>query len=592
MLKVLPDYVYNLIAAGEVIQRPASVVKELVENSVDSGATSIMLVINDCGRTLIQVIDDGCGMTEEEAGLCFLSHATSKIDTADDLQHIKTFGFRGEALASIAACADVTLKTRKRGEEIGTEIHIAASTADNKEKISCPEGTNIAVRNIFYNIPARRKFLKSDNSEYKQIVSEFTRVALTRLDLDFKMISNSREVMHLTPAKNLKQRIAQISGLSVVKQLIDIQVDTRVVKLSGYIGNPESAKKIQQNQYLFANGRFFHSAILRKAILEGFSNLIPDGYVPSFFIFFDVKPEETDVNIHPAKTEIKFENEQVIFEILKAAVKEAIGKNAFAPAIEFGTDGVPQEISSADGFTMSKDERENYRAMGIRAPHIDYDPLFNPFNANSSGGPAAGRTATAGSGEIKEGGEIKVLQIRGEFLVTPSNEGLMLVSVPRARARIFYEKYLDSILNSAPAIQEELFPKTVDLNPASFSVLMDNATALKDIGFDIRQFGKNCILVYGTPSDFNGEKLEIEDLMIELAEELADGNKNLDEIFKKNIALEVVRHSDFSLKRALTEKESCELIGSLLKCKEPAVSPLGGYCMITITAEELKKKLL
>ncbi|MCI1719770.1 MAG: DNA mismatch repair endonuclease MutL [Bacteroidales bacterium] len=368
MLKVLPDYIYNLIAAGEVIQRPASVVKELLENSADAGAQSIMLVINDCGRTLIQVIDDGCGMTEEESKICFLSHATSKIDTAEDLEHITTFGFRGEALASIAACADVTLKTRKRGEDIGTEVHIAASTLDKTEKVSCPEGCNIAVRNIFYNIPARRKFLKSDNSEYKQIISEFIRVALTRLDLEFKLISNSREAMHLTPVKNLKQRIAQISGLSAVKQLIDLKIDTRVVKISGYVGNPESAKKTQTNQYFFANGRFFRNAFLRKALLQGYSNLIPDGDTPSFFVFFEVEPGELDVNIHPSKTEIKFENERVIFEILEASVKEAIGKNAFAPTIDFDNEGVPQEISTKDGFTMSKEEREKFRTGGFHAP--------------------------------------------------------------------------------------------------------------------------------------------------------------------------------------------------------------------------------
>lgn len=592
MLKVLPDYVYNLIAAGEVIQRPASVVKELIENSVDSGATSIMLVINDCGRTLIQVIDNGCGMTEEETKLCFLSHATSKIDTAEDLQHITTFGFRGEALASIAACADVTLKSRKKGEDIGTEIHIAASTIDKTEKVSCPEGTNIAVRNIFYNIPARRKFLKSDNSEYRQIISEFTRVALTRLNLEFKLISNSREVMHLAASKNLKQRIAQISGLSVVKQLIDLQVDTRVVKISGYIGSPESAKKIQQNQFFFANGRFFHSAFLRKALLEGYSNLIPDGYTPSFYVYFDVKPEETDVNIHPSKTEIKFENEQVIFEILKAAVKEAIGKNAFVPTIEFGSDGVPQEISSADGFTMSKEEREKFRASGMHAPHVDYDPLFNPFNINGSNNAGRGTCGAVGNGNIEEGENKKVLQIKGDFLAAPSDEGLMIVNIPRARTRIFYEKYLNSIINSEPVIQEELFPKTADMDAASFSVLMNNTENLKKMGFDIRQFGKNCILVYGTPADFKGEKVEIENLMTELAEEMAAGNLNLNEKFKEKIALELVRHSDFSVKKALTDKEADVLINSLLECKEPAVSPLGGYCIATITAEELKKKLL
>jgi DNA mismatch repair protein MutL len=608
MLKVLPDYIYNLIAAGEVIQRPASVVKELLENSADAGAQSIMLVINDCGRTLIQVIDDGCGMTEEESKICFLSHATSKIDTAEDLEHITTFGFRGEALASIAACADVTLKTRKRGEDIGTEVHIAASTLDKTEKVSCPEGCNIAVRNIFYNIPARRKFLKSDNSEYKQIISEFIRVALTRLDLEFKLISNSREAMHLTPVKNLKQRIAQISGLSAVKQLIDLKIDTRVVKISGYVGNPESAKKTQTNQYFFANGRFFRNAFLRKALLQGYSNLIPDGDTPSFFVFFEVEPGELDVNIHPSKTEIKFENERVIFEILEASVKEAIGKNAFAPTIDFDNEGVPQEISTKDGFTMSKEEREKFRTGGFHAPTENYDPLFNPFDTESSasGKKGSGVPGTIGvmQGEqiVGEGGEKKFLQIKGDFLVTASDNGLLLIDIQRAYGKIAYEKYLNSLVHAKPAIQEELFPKTVDMDHASFSVLMSNTERLKSLGFDIREFGKDCILVYGTPSDFNGEKINIEDFIANLAEELEDEenpvengdgqNDKFDIKFREKIALDAIRHSNFSLKSAMTDIEANALVNELLACKDPAIYPLGGYCMTTVTADELKKKLL
>src|SRR5574344_912679 len=581
MLNVLPDYIYNLIAAGEVIQRPASVVKELLENSADAGARSIMLVINDCGRTLIQVIDDGVGMTEEESKLCFLSHATSKSDTAEDLQHITTFGFRGEALASIAACADVTLKTRKRGEEIGTEVHIAASTMDKIEKTSCPEGCNIA---------------------------EVVRVALTNLDIEFKLISNSREAMHLTPVKNLKQRIAQISGLSVVKQLIDLQIDTRVVKISGYIGNPESAKKVQQNQYFFANGRFFRNAFLRKALLEGYSNLIPDGNTPSFFVFFEVTPEETDVNIHPSKTEIKFENERVIFEILEAAVKEAIGKNAFAPTIDFDNEGVPQEISSKDGFTMSKEEREKYRAGAMRAPQENYNPLFNPFEQDAGSRIGKNRAGTVGIQDnitanqiIGEGEGRKFLQIKGEFLVTPSDEGLLLIDIKRARGKILYENYLKTLVNAKPAVQEELFPKTVDLDHASFSVLMNNAEKLKDLGFDIREFGKDCIVVYGTPSDFKGEKMNVEDLIAEIAETLTEeidtsadgeaGENGFRREFKEKIAMEALRHYNCSAQNAMTDAEANALIDALLSCKDPAIYPLGGYCITTISTDELKKKL-
>ena len=276
MLKVLPEHIYSLIAAGEVIQRPASVVKELMENSADAGATSIMLVVSDYGKTLIQVIDNGCGMTSEEAGLCFLSHATSKIDSVEDLQNLSTFGFRGEALASIAACADVTLKTRKRGLETGAEVHISGGKVLETTEIACPEGCNIAVRNLFFNIPARRKFLKSDSSEYRMIVSEFTRVALTRLDIEFRLISNSKEVITLPRGRNLKQRLTDLFGSAIGKQLIDLSVETTVVKVYGIIGTPQSAKKTQQNTFLFANGRYFRSPMLHKAVLKGYGNLIPE----------------------------------------------------------------------------------------------------------------------------------------------------------------------------------------------------------------------------------------------------------------------------------------------------------------------------
>ena len=380
MLKVLPESIYSLIAAGEVIQRPSSVVKELMENSADAGATSIMLVVSDYGKTLIQVIDNGCGMDKEEASLCFLSHATSKIDSVEDLQNLSTFGFRGEALASIAACADVTMKTRKKGLETGTQVHIAGGKVLETQEIACPEGCNIAVRNLFYNIPARRKFLKSDNSEYRMIVSEFTRVALTRLDIEFRLISNSKEVITLPKGRNLKQRISDLYGSAIGKQLIDVAADTTVVKVSGIAGTPQSAKKTQQNTFLFANGRFFRSPMLHKAVLKAYGNLIPEGSTPHYFLFLEVPPQEMDVNISPSKTEIKLENEQIIFQIIEAAVKEAIGKNAFAPAIDFDTEGVPIEISTGDGFTLTPEEKKAMREGGLRPPKIDYNPLFNPFD--------------------------------------------------------------------------------------------------------------------------------------------------------------------------------------------------------------------
>ena len=462
MLKVLPESIYSLIAAGEVIQRPASVVKELMENSADAGATSIMLVVSDYGKTLIQVIDNGTGMDAEEASICFLSHATSKIDSVEDLQNLSTFGFRGEALASIAACADVTLKTRKKGQPTGTQVHISGGKTLETTEIACPEGCNIAVRNLFFNIPARRKFLKSDNSEYRMIVSEFTRVALTRLDIEFRLISNSKEVITLPKGRNLKQRLSDLFGSAMGKQMVDISVDTTVVKISGVVGTPQSAKKTQQNTFLFANGRYFRSPMLHKAVMKAYGNLVPEGNSPHYFIFLEVPPQEMDVNISPSKTEIKLENEQVIFQIMEAAVKEAIGKNAFAPAIDFDTEGVPLEISNGDGFTLSPEEKKIMQQGGFRPPKINYDPLFNPFEEEKKQEGSSYRNipSNINSQLMEEPEERRIIQIdRNLVAVADKDGGLIIFNVARARQRIFYERYLKSLTEKNYTKRQSFFDK-------------------------------------------------------------------------------------------------------------------------------------
>ena len=589
MLKVLPESIYSLIAAGEVIQRPASVVKELMENSADAGATSIMLVVSDYGKTLIQVIDNGGGMDREEAGLCFLSHATSKIDSVEDLQNLSTFGFRGEALASIAACADVTMKTRKRGQETGTQVHISGGKTLETTEIACPEGCNIAVRNLFFNIPARRKFLKSDNSEYRMIVSEFTRVALTRLDIEFRLISNSKEVITLPKGRNLKQRITDLYGTATGKQLIDVAADTTVVKVSGITGTPQSAKKTQQNTFLFANGRFFRSPMLHKAVLKAYGNLIPEGSTPHYFLFLEVPPQEMDVNISPSKTEIKLENEQIIFQIIEAAVKEAIGKNAFAPAIDFDTEGVPIEISNGDSFTLTPEEKQAARQGGLRQPKIDYNPLFNPFEEEKQA--KSYSIPSSINGKLSEEPEQRrILQI-DKNIVTLSDRkgGLMIVNVARARQRIFYERYLKSMLGHECQIQEELFPKTVTLDHSSYTTLIDNVEKVRSLGFEIRPFGKDCIVVSGTPADFKGEKFSVEDSIEELATYIEDGSET--ELFQK-AAEQIIRRSNFSYTADISEREAGAVIDELFLCQDPATSPAGGYTFIRISAEEIKQKML
>lgn len=589
MLKVLPESIYSLIAAGEVIQRPASVVKELMENSADAGATSIMLVVSDYGKTLIQVIDNGGGMDREEAGLCFLSHATSKIDSVEDLQNLSTFGFRGEALASIAACADVTMKTRKRGQETGTQVHISGGKTLETTEIACPEGCNIAVRNLFFNIPARRKFLKSDNSEYRMIVSEFTRVALTRLDIEFRLISNSKEVITLPKGRNLKQRITDLYGTATGKQLIDVAADTTVVKVSGITGTPQSAKKTQQNTFLFANGRFFRSPMLHKAVLKAYGNLIPEGSTPHYFLFLEVPPQEMDVNISPSKTEIKLENEQIIFQIIEAAVKEAIGKNAFAPAIDFDTEGVPIEISNGDSFTLTPEEKQAARQGGLRQPKIDYNPLFNPFEEEKQA--KSYSIPSSINGKLSEEPEQRrILQIDKNIVTLSDGKGgLMIVNIARARQRIFYERYLKSMLGHECQIQEELFPKTVTLDHSSYTTLIDNVEKVRSLGFEIRPFGKDCIVVSGTPADFKGEKFSVEDSIEELATYIEDGSET--ELFQK-AAEQIIRRSNFSYTADISEREAGAVIDELFLCQDPATSPAGGYTFIRISAEEIKQKML
>lgn len=637
MLKILPGHIANLIAAGEVVQRPASVVKELMENAVDAGATEVILIVNDSGRTLIQVIDNGTGMTQEEAKLSFERHATSKIEKAEDLYSIHTYGFRGEALASVAACADVTLKTKKEGAETGTEIHIAESKLISAVQTNCPQGCNFAVRNIFYNIPARRKFLKSDNVEYRQIVAEFIKVALTRTDIEFKFIHNSKDIYHLAPVPNIKQRIIQVAGKDTAKDLIDIQTDTSVISIRGFVGRPAFAKKNQPNQYFFVNGRFFKSPLLHKAILKAYTNLIPNGTSPSYFVFLHIEPGNMDVNIHPSKTEIKFENDTVIFEILNATVKEAIGENAFVPSIDFDTEGVP-EIPA-----LPRDKRY------IAPPKIDYDPLFNPFNEELSKNRLFDRKtesnedAFSGNGfnpnngfnrnaefantdftqddfnttkpddtwngvspvktYFKEqnsyggvfneevSGERPILQLKGKYIVTPVKSGLLLIDIPRAKERILYERYLNSITGTKPAIQENLFPQTIDLDHNSYTLLMEDTDRLKAIGFDIRPFGKDCIVVYGLPATLAQEQLNIKECIDSLIADMSETSKDFDKKFKEKVAIDMVRAGGRHTAQNISQAEAQTIVDSLFACKEPNTAPTGGLCMVIITLEELAKKL-
>lgn len=376
-IRILPSNIANMIAAGEVVQRPSSVVKELVENAVDAGATQVTVILSDAGRTLIQVIDNGCGMTPDQAVLCFERHATSKIATADDLLDITTFGFRGEALASIAAVAEVTLKTRRAEDEVGCQVVYDDSKHISTDEISTPAGSNFAVRNLFYNIPARRKFLKSDNVEMKHVVEEFVHVALTRSNIGFTLIHNGKNVYVLKPAKSLKFRIQDLLGSYVVSQVVDISADTSVVNVRGYVGRPDQAKKTLGNQYFFVNGRYFRSPYLHKAVMNAYENMLPQGATPAYFIYLEVDPHKLDVNISPTKTEVKFEDDSVIFQTLYACVKESLGRNSFGASIDFDTKDMAEIPAFSNDFDKFRPE--------VSMPDVSLDNEYNPFD-NPDGG--------------------------------------------------------------------------------------------------------------------------------------------------------------------------------------------------------------
>jgi len=590
MLKILPSHISNLIAAGEVVQRPASVVKELMENAVDACATHIQVVVKDSGRTLIQVIDNGSGMSPQDAKTSFLRHATSKLSEIEDLNHIQTFGFRGEALASIAAVSEVILKTRREEDQMGFEVRFAESKQISESEVSTPIGSNFSVRNIFYNVPARRKFLKSDSTELRQIVSEFTRVAITRPELSFKLTHNGNELFNLQQA-NLRRRIQEVAGKELGKELVEIHVDTSLVNIRGYIGKPEDAKRTPGNQYFFVNNRFFRSPYYQKAVLKAYQNLIVEGTLPSFFIFLETDPQNIDVNIHPSKTEIKFEEEYALFDIIHAVVRESLGKNSFMPSIDFDQEGAP-EIPKVNTSYYSP------------APKIDYDPLFNPFDQEFAN---RRYTDTLNSNERKYNSPLikdpeipqkPVLQVAGKYIITTIKSGMILINIRRAKERIFYERFLGTLTQYSEIINHSLFPKTLELGDSSYSVVIENLETLKLLGFDIRpkeakedEEIEYCVEVFGVPDGVSEDTEGLYDLIDKLVYDLTELGRNFGETSKERFAGTLARSASSGKIEPLNNFEAQMLIDSLFACREPAHTPAGKTCTTIITMEELDKRL-
>ena len=603
MIQVLPDSVANQIAAGEVIQRPASVVKELVENAVDAKATVINVLVKDAGRTLIQIVDNGIGMSETDARIAFERRATSKIQNADDLFAIQTFGFRGEALASIASIAEVELKTRREEDEVGTQVCIYASTVTSQTPVASPVGSAFSIKNLFFNVPARRKFLKSDNVELKHIITEFQRVALGHPEVAFTLSSNGTEIYNL-PKGNLRQRITSLFGKNTGNQLIEVSVKTSVISVTGFIGKPEQAKKSQGDQFFFVNGRFFKSPYFQKSVYNAYDQLIPQNFYPAFFLFFEVESDKIDVNIHPTKVEIKFEEEQTIWQVLNAAVREAIGKFALAPTIDFNTEGAIDIPVLRSGIQVS-------------TPNISIDHSYNPFEEEKRTGDRTNSYSTKktskGWEQLYEGlshfetgkqhpadsnmlftesqqkAERTLIQLKGEYIVTPVKSGLMVIDQHRAHQRILYEKFLNDLGEGHEVSQTQLFPQQVELNVADYVMLKEMLNELQAIGFDIRDMGTNSVVVYALPVGV--EEKDPAQLVSQLVDNIKE-NGCVATNSKEELAASLAKVSAIRVNRILKQEEMSELVGKLFTCQTPNACPKGKPTLITIGLDEIEKRFL
>ena len=631
-LRILPGNIANMIAAGEVVQRPASVVKELVENAVDAGAEQISVIIKDSGRTLIQVIDNGKGMNPDDAVLCFERHATSKIATAEDLEDITPFGFRGEALASIAAVAEVTLKTRTEDEEVGCQVEFAASVHNSTTEIATPKGTNIAVRNLFYNVPARRKFLKSDNVEFKHIVEEFTKVALTRPEIGFSLSHNGKDVFVLKPAKSLKYRIMDLLGASVTGDVVDVCADTSVVSLRGFVGRPDTARKTLGNQFFFVNGRYFRSPYLHKAVMKAYEGMIADGVTPSYFIYLEVDPHSVDVNISPTKSEVKFEDDSFIFQVVYASVKEVLGKNAFAGGIDFSNpeandmpvlgshfseyqpESIPQVAVDGgynpfDPVTSAGSATDEYGAVGRGASTGSATELGGP--ANEFGGPAGkgygSATGWKDSGKERFGQyvdrredygklfEEKTLPVTqtiilgGKYIVAPARDGLMIVNVRRARERILYDRALAALTKNEHVTQANMFPVKVEVGAANRAVFDDKAELLARLGFDISPFGTDTIVVNGVPEGYSCEAGKIQTMVSDLLLILSDDSSSLPGVMEAAMAEKIALLGASSCDPLASPMEARHLLDTLLSSSNPELTGNGKRIMAIMTSAQVEK---
>lgn len=592
-LQVLPAQLANMIAAGEVVGRPASVVKELMENAVDAGASQIGVIIGDSGRTLIKIIDNGCGMSPEDAVLCFERHATSKISSPEDLNRILTFGFRGEALASIAAVADITLKTRREQDEVGTQVIVGAFGSREQSECSTPKGTVIEVRNLFYNTPARRKFLKSDNVEFKHIIDEFIHVALTRPDIAFSLSHNGRDIFVLKKAKSLKFRVMELLGNTVAGDIVDIESSTSAVRISGFVGRPQSAKKTLGNQFFFVNGRYFRSPYFHKAVMNAYAEMMPEGLTPTYLLFLEVEPDAVDVNISPTKTEVKFAEDSVIFQTIYACVRETLGRNSFGASIDFDTEGAVEMPQLGKSF-------EAYRPSDI-APAPEFDPSYNPFGtAPGQGG--SGNSGFSGADYVHKSEnygvlfEQKTLSSRqclilaGKYILTPTGAGLLTVNVHRARTRILYERMLRVLRGSDHFSQMSMFPVEVQIGAANMPLIEENMEMLTDLGFGIAVFGTDSISVSALPEGYRSDELSVQECVAELLQILEEGHHSLPEMMQATLARRFAELGAARSESLRTAYEATCLLDELFACENSELTPSGKRISLLTPMEDIEKK--
>jgi len=596
-VKVLSQQVASQIAAGEVVNRPASVVKELVENAVDAGADSIKVILTDAGRTSIQVIDNGSGMNAEDARTAFERHATSKISESDDLYSLTTFGFRGEALPSIAAVAEVQLRTRTADSETGTAITIKASEIEQQEPCVCPVGSSFAVRNLFYNVPARRKFLKSNQTEFGHILTEIERVALAHPEVAIELTHQGEQVISL-PASAIKQRIVNLFGRKMNEALLPVEVETSVVKVSGFCSNLDSVKGKGAKQFFFVNGRFMRHPYFHKAVLSAYEGLVAESDQPSYFLFLNVPPDTIDVNIHPTKTEVKFQDEQVIWKILMAAVKETVGRFEEMPTIDFNTTDMP-DIPIYDA------------SRPVTQPKVSYNPDFNPFSVSRSEtgqsrtnrenwsklyGDAIERKVNEGDIPFTPMSEtiikpeeetLKPYQFADRFILVPSEQGLMVIDQHRAHIRVLYDRFIANAKSHAAASQGLLFPEMFQLSAADAAIFAELKPRFASLGFDLSDMGRGAIAVQGVPSGMEGQ--DYERLITDMIADLRINPTQEQTRQLESMALAMARKAAIPSGRHLTEDEMRELVRSLKSSPMPSRTPDAKTTYVVKPVQEITK---